>query len=336
MRIHALDIPDDPAQLPAWLDRHLAGPHLGELIAELSAVHGPASGAADDVEEFLGNHRQAVLEGGLAALSKEKLRLLLLQPRLLLDLQEVVLREGGPFWSSTAEPAGELRRLFEQGRNRLDEFLAAEARNGPVPRIVPLERTVSWYARPWCVSLATAAGVLVAVSIYQQYFPLQNKQLATGPTAREKELQGQLAEERQLREAAERRAPPIAAGPAWGWGKPQGLPEKATAAVYLSRLSELAGEWGNKRPDDPAALAKRLGEFRQGCTTLIFAEHRPLSAQDRHWLVERCRQWSLVLDKHIEDLEAGQDYLQIRAEVDGTVKKIVQALRNKAQEAATG
>ena len=56
---------------------------------------------------------------------------------------------------------------------------------------------------------------------------------------------------------------------------------------------------GTKRPDDPIDLARRIGEFRQGCSVLILSPHKPLSGQDRAWLVGKCRAWAAKLDAHL-------------------------------------
>ena len=42
MTLHTLTIPDDPAELPRWLERRLVAPDFGRFVAELSA-HFPAA-----------------------------------------------------------------------------------------------------------------------------------------------------------------------------------------------------------------------------------------------------------------------------------------------------
>ena len=39
MMLPALDMPDDPQLIPGWLERHLMGLELGELVAELEAAY---------------------------------------------------------------------------------------------------------------------------------------------------------------------------------------------------------------------------------------------------------------------------------------------------------
>lgn len=294
MRLHAVDIPDDSARLPAWLEQHLVGPQLGALVAELAAVHAPAPGPAPSLHDVLGPHEAAVLRDGLAVLPPAALRQLLVRPRLLLDLQELVLTAGGPYWEGVGGASPELDAAAERGRLRVAEFLAADE---GAPQAVPRARLpIPWYRRPWLVSAATAAAVLLAVLGYR---------LARPPAP-----------------------PPAPSG--WGWNRPGALPQDVPASVYLNRLADAAAEWFAERPDDPAAVAKRIGQFRAGCSVLIFAEHRPLSDADRQWLVERCRAWADKLDKQLEALEAGQDPVQVRAETDETVTKLIGALRARA------
>jgi hypothetical protein len=109
------------------------------------------------------------------------------------------------------------------------------------------------------------------------------------------------------------------------------------APAYLERLADSATEWYQERPDDPddpVALARRIGDFRQGCSVLILAEHEPLPAEDRKWLAEKCRAWAAKLDSHLAAVEAGEDPRKVRAGVDETVRNLVEALRQRAQSQA--
>src|SRR5262245_17287775 len=120
MSLHAMEIPDDPAQLPGWLEGHLLGLGLAELVAGLTAVHGAARRGGPSLEEVLGQRRQAVLTGGLRELPRDALRQLLLHPQLLLELQELVLTEGTGYWDRPAVPAVDLGEQVERGRRQLD------------------------------------------------------------------------------------------------------------------------------------------------------------------------------------------------------------------------
>lgn len=335
MKLHAFEMPDDPTQLPAWLERYLVGPDLGKLVAELMAVRGDVSSDSRTLNDVLGKERRLLLEHGMAALSAETQKQFLLRPRLLLDLQALVHVDGGAHWRRAGLPQADLQGIVERGRHRLDAFLAGESRHpGAEPHNMPSKGVVSWYRRPTFATLAAAAGIMLALFIGWQFGPARSRQALEEALARGNELERQLTEEREKRQQAEQRVSSNGAGPSWGWGKSGALPEKGSATAYLNRLADVAGEWFDKRPDSVAGLAKRVLEFRQGCDVLIFAEHRPLSTEDKQWLVRKCRLWAMKLDKHLEALEAGEDAARIRVETDETIRKLVESLRARAKDMA--
>jgi hypothetical protein len=125
--------------------------------------------------------------------------------------------------------------------------------------------------------------------------------------------------------------PEQAARVGWGWARPGALEGSGTAADYLRRVAKEAEEWSKKRPDQPTELARRIGEFREGCSALIFAPHEPLPEEGRKWLRDRCRVWAGKLDQQLTALEAGGDAQKVRGEVDLIVRQLVKALNEKAE-----
>jgi hypothetical protein len=117
----------------------------------------------------------------------------------------------------------------------------------------------------------------------------------------------------------------------WGWSRPGALAQGVTPSTYLDRLADAAEDWFKKRPGDAPTLARRIGEFRQRCSTLILAEHRPLAAEDRAWLVGKCRDWAAKLDDHLRAVEAGDEPAKILGEADETVRKLIATIRGRAQ-----
>jgi hypothetical protein len=304
MRVLALDIPDDPAGLPPWLERLLVGPDLPALAAELAAVHGNGAGPGPLVPEVLGEWLQPVLNRGLAVLPPEVLRTFLLRPSLLLGLQELVFASGGAYWDRLMASPADLAAQVARGRRRLEALWTEGERREEEPRVLPLRKPAAWYRRPWAAALAGAAAVLLAVAAYQRLSPPR----PSGTT--------------------------VVAQNGWGWSKPGALPTDRPAPAYLDALADAAVEWFKKRPEDRAELARRIGEFRQGCSVLILAGHQPLSPEVRDWLVDRCRNWAGELDKERAAVEAGGDVAQVRAEADATVNKLIKALHAKARELA--
>src|SRR5262245_61479727 len=96
MNLYALDLPDSPTELALWLEAHVLGGHLGELVAELSVLVGPTEAAAALEDVLKPAVMRRVLEQGLRSLPEDRLHDLMRQPHLLLDLQERVFAESGP------------------------------------------------------------------------------------------------------------------------------------------------------------------------------------------------------------------------------------------------
>jgi hypothetical protein len=293
MTLVAMTLPDDPAELAGWLERHLAGLDLARLVAELSAVHGTPASPASSVRDLLGQHLDEVVRSGLGGLPSEMLRQLLRQPALLFELQEIVLAADSPHWDRLA--GGELAAMVDEGWNRLERTLPREP-------VILRPRPRHW--QRWVVGVvAAAAVVLIAVLSYPVLAPLFRS--GEQPSA-----------------------------VAWGWARPGALPSDLPPAEYLRELADEADEWFKQRPEDTAALAKRIDQMRQGCRTLLEADHPPLSVEDRAWLRERCRAWQGKFDDAFAAVEAGRDPAAVQAEVDATVNRIAEVLRERAARAA--
>lgn len=111
MTPHCFDRPDDPRELAAWLERHLVGLSLGELIAEWSAAHAEDEPRTQTLADLLGDDLPAVLDRGLSVLAESKLRSLIRWPWVLRELQHRVLVDGGEYWRSLpAAPSLDVER----------------------------------------------------------------------------------------------------------------------------------------------------------------------------------------------------------------------------------
>jgi hypothetical protein len=251
------------------------------------------AGSGLSVRELLGPKLDQVRSSGLSCLSRDQLRHLLTRPALLLDLQEEILSKGGLYWDQIAHTLPAVYLKVERGRRRLPDAA------GMRPTVRPAESGAStpWYRQTWLACLATAAGVLLCVGVW-----MLNRPAATTVTA-------------------------------WGWERPCAIKDDATASAYLDNLADGAEEWFKKRPDDDQALAQRIGEMRQGCSRLIRSPHRPLSAKDKEWLVERCKAWAKDFDKALAALEDGKPVEDVRGMVDNTVERLTKALRDRARQA---
>lgn len=113
-------VPEDRGEIAAWIERHLVGARLGELAAELSAVHALTAVQPAALAPLLRNgRRRAVLERGLCELSPRRLSELMTHPRLLLQVQEIVLPWGGTNWDAVRPIDDRLDVLTRQSWRRL-------------------------------------------------------------------------------------------------------------------------------------------------------------------------------------------------------------------------
>jgi hypothetical protein len=283
----SLDLPDTQRELAAWLESHLLGMQLGDLVAELRAVHGdPADGSS--LEQVCGEQLDDVLKFGLGRLELNQLRHFLQHPQHLLSLQDEIVQRGGDYWMRRPLRREEEVALASQWK--LLESVMSPAVRTPAPTTTRR----SWLSQSVITALLSSAATLaVAFALRDRFVP----------------------------------AP--AAG--WGWEKPGALAVNLPPREYLNHLADAAQDWFKQRPENAPNLARRISQFRQGCSTLILAEHPILAPADRDWLRERCRAWATKLDGHLAAIEAGEDVTTVRAAADETVKKLIKAIHDRAQ-----
>jgi len=294
MKVIALEIPDEPAKLPAWLEQRLVGLDLAELVAELEAVHGPSAlDGPRELDAVFGDRREAVLKEGLAALPRESIRTLLKRPRLLVELQELALVEGGEHWQRLLQMSDDLRAPVEESRRRLAETLSSRKDTAPPP--ISLASSTS--RRLWVVGgMAAAASALVGFALWR-----------------------------------EGRNEIVVASAAWGWSLPGALSRDGTPSAYLIRLADLAEEWFDQRPESRPALVTRINEFRQGCKVVLTSTHRPLSPADRQWLLDKCRDWDAKFASLQAEAASGKDSRAVRDQADAMIRRLMAALRERAK-----
>lgn len=321
MSLLAFEIPEKPAQIANWLERHVVDVRLSALVAELAAVNGRDEGVKMSMERSLDTLMSEVLTSGLSVLGHDRLRWFLQYPEWLFELQERVFVDGGPYWDHVADEtrmasadalqAGwELLKLHTTTAARPTRPTPPEPIPRPVPPTVTKEvSNFDWYAiLPYV--LTVAATILVVLGLEWTVFranPVVEPKLAGDPID-----------------------PPPAAPAAWGWNRSDAL-DAQTDREYLVTLANSADEWFKKRPETPADVAQRIHSFRAGCSRLLLAEHRLLAPDDRTWLEERCRAWADQLDDQLARLEAGEDARSVRNSTDQTITKLVIALRNRAE-----
>ena len=117
----------------------------------------------------------------------------------------------------------------------------------------------------------------------------------------------------------------------WGFNKIAELPRDGGPKAVFAKLADLADEWNKKPTADRLALAKRLSEFRLGCSALQAAD-LPLPDSESRWLKGRCTAWAALLDGHLRDLDATGDVPAVRASADATAASIARELRDRADQ----
>ncbi len=105
-----LDLPEDRSAQPAWLDRVLLSPDLADCIHALQLIHQRSVRDADSlpaVDEVLAGELPRFLAAGFAALSTETVAVLLQNPELLFELQELVLLSDSEHWGNVMQQGGD-------------------------------------------------------------------------------------------------------------------------------------------------------------------------------------------------------------------------------------
>lgn len=145
-----LTMPDEHRELAGWLERQLAGMELPRLVAELLVVHG-SENKRTTLPRDLDVYLDSILQSGLSGLPDKVLCQLLQNPKLLLDLQEKVLIEGGPYWDNLLARADGMNEHVETSR-------------AYVEALVRRDRGRAWPG----VVLALAASVFLVVGVWWQ------------------------------------------------------------------------------------------------------------------------------------------------------------------------
>ena len=290
----SLHIPDTPRELVAWLESHLVGMQLGDLVTELQAVHGEPQDQLT-LADVCGGKLPQVLQFGLGSLEMAQLRQLFQHPHLLLDLQDEIVQRGGDHWLHKPVQREEQIALASQWKLLNSELNATPASSTVTSE--PRATRRGWLGRSLLAATASAAAAVTGtVLLKDQWLP--------------------------------------APAPGWGWDKPGALNVSLPPREYLNDIADSAEDWFKKRPETRPDMARRITQFRQGCSTLMLAEHPSLAAADRDWLRERCRVWATKLDGHLAAAEAGEDITTVRAAADETVNKLIKAIRDRAQAIA--
>jgi hypothetical protein len=131
--------------------------------------------------------------------------------------------------------------------------------------------------------------------------------------------------------ALQRALAPASAG--WGLNQPAALAALETspsASAYFKGLAQVATQGPERLPDEPLALAQRIGEYRLGCMRVIHSPMRPLGDREKAALHGLCRRWAEQLDNSLEKLDRHAPADQVRAEVTAVIHRIGAKLQEQA------
>jgi hypothetical protein len=311
----ALCLPDERSEWPVWLEQQLMGFNLPKLCKQLVTLGGKHPPQLT-LSELLGNQCDAVLQQGLrGSVPDNQIQLLIQNPALLLELQDIILEEGGDYWTQV-RPTPAVSQSLETVRGKvlsqirsntepssavdqaLNPGLSDATERGSAPDLRRAEsfennkkREGSWY---WIGALlATAAAVLVIVM--NPFQPPRD--------------QGEFFAAAELRTPA------------------------GTVDATLSRIADrIEKDWNQKPVTDNASLLNRLITFRDSCDHLIDgrldAALQGLPDAKLTDLKERCKKWKGQAETMIADLQGESPSENLKEKADELMGRLQKILRN--------
>ena len=153
MTIFITTIPDDPKEWAGWLEQHLVGLRLRDVIDELRLLPGSAATPLNGLLNE--NLLLQVRKRGLTALSVNQVRALFGSPESLLELQDDVLIHGGDYWASLPTSA-EVQNATDRVKKRLGK--------SPIPAeraAVPAAKPETKRSRGLLIALTSVAALLL-------------------------------------------------------------------------------------------------------------------------------------------------------------------------------
>ena len=287
MTLVTMTIPDDPAELPRWLERRLVAPDLGQFIAELSCALPCECDSRSSLATLSIDGCPWLLRRVVAPIPPEALSELLRHPAVLVAFQESVIIDGGAYWDDLLDTSDDLSERLKRSKLSLARVLASDAPTAcgtvtpkailkPVASVAVKWTGARWY-KTWAMFSTCVAACLAIAVVW-----LANSRPADPP--------------------------PLKSQIAWGWAKAGGLAaEQSSPRDYLTTLATNAEEWSQYQPGDANGVSTRILELRLGCVRLMHSSYGPLSPDDKTWLLEHCREWAKTLDRHQQALDAGAD-----------------------------
>lgn len=307
MKVAILEMPDTLEERLVWLERELVRPELFQLVEQLQIVGkfvptDTAEIAPSDILAILGESEAAVRDSGLSSLDDEQLRLLLSNPALLFDLQQLVLESGSGFWIDLCNRCNQNRFATPKfnGESLFSSFKADLDAGSPAVISAPsvAQRPIQPASpKSWWGVFALAASILIAAGSWW---------LWTGSTSQPS---------------------------GWGFSNMDTLASAETPEDYFQSLSGAANQWFKKPVTDAEQLSERLVQFSRGCEKLLQAEHSVLAPEQRAWLIEKCEGWKTKIDQlAIAVADGSKPFEQGLQEANDIATRMVSVLDEKSRE----
>jgi hypothetical protein len=326
----SLQMPDTQSEQVQWIESLILTDRFDRLVDERIAIGVTSSGIQLTDQEC-----ELVARRGLQTLSPQRFALLLNDHAALIELRGWVLEHGSDYWTRLAD----CRDNDTQRISKILQAVKIDLESSASQKVGLAEsRRVSnsvWVERSFVAAISAAATAAMLLVMFQtidgrpstmdsQTSVAQSPVSTTPPPL-----------------TAARSAPASAVATTanvWGFEKfakqinqsNDRLDPPLDRESYLEQLAVAAEAWTVKRPENPTDLARRIGEFRMGCSAILLASHEPLPQADREWLKEKCATWATALDRHLEEVESGVGSDTVRQQVDQTVIKIAAALRGRS------
>lgn len=318
MRLFFFDIPHNKDELVLWLEDMILSENFDRFYNELIALYDQkvSFGLSD-------KKLSEIIVGGFANFDENTIRKIIRDPDLLLKIHNKILFEGEQYWNSKAlrlQPPVKAFNIHSQLSLVHSDF---------IPQEQTLKRNLFFYSS---YGMAIAAGIFLLLSglmipkftnlhLTEDKYVFNSEKLPES----DKPLQ-----ENSKQTQPTNSKPPGGVSVAWGWAKPDAIPDDFSPQKYLMLLANSGNEWFKKNPSSPFEISKRILEFRTGCNVLNFAEHKCLDERDKKWLINRCKSFSRELDDSIVKLENGHDASIVKNELDQKVKNFLDAIRSRS------
>lgn len=310
MSVRMLQIPDQVADWPDWLERELVGFHLYDLVRELEITSRKES-KSNSLDETLGESRQEVLQRGLKILTSSQLRGLLRTPQHLIELQELVFVEGGNYWHRIPRSDSHKKMASDQWASLAPKFSASQQSAAPTTVAPPI--------------VAASQRALPLNSFSDQADDLSRAATSSRSSGRRTLLFVALAAiaacvllviTPSFRTTNSKRF----------FARDSIQQSDLIDQAYLRMIAETIREDWDSHPEDSDRIRMQLIAFRDSCDVLLKDNLHQLRPEVAAELKTRCKKWRTKFDDALNQLAEGGDSAQVQADANQIVEQLLDVL----------